>query len=296
MKAGLTNSTVESPLAWFEALVISEGIGVLHVDFKAKAAEQDGYFMPLDQYGKYYDESVYFVDTESNAQMLLHGYTFESYCENRVSYEYGLAVLNLDKKLLEIEEEKAFQKYTIQILTLINSLVEIAQKKKGFKDKSYLHKVLNDLKEYIEAKTNRQISVISKEDEKVSNKNKFGYFGSINIIHHLFSTLVEIGLVEDEGNQRQLFYDILSNPEESAKGKLKVVCKNGEAAYIFQELKILFNGLTPSNIEKSKLFINKKGAIITANDLSKALTIYNKKYPNPSKEEIDEMIAGLVKS
>jgi hypothetical protein len=289
----LAISSVVNPLAWFESLIIADGYVLLHKEFKVHAKEQGGYFLPAHPYNGLTDESVYFIDIISYEDMNMIGYTFESYAGDRVSNEYGVAILNFNKRLTEIAGEKEVERFLALTVASIKSYQEVTQKKKKFNGKDYLNKVLNDLMEYVQY----QVSNTQVDQSGDSVNTIFGFKKGTRTIRLLYECLVSIEFFDESIDQSELFFNILTMPEiDHGHPKIKVSCSVEKAAYIFRRLEPLFNNLSFRSIEQTGAFINRLNQPFKESGLSKALHFFLEKVKLNSEliSDIDNMIRKLL--
>ncbi|MEI9943292.1 MAG: hypothetical protein WDN26_03655 [Chitinophagaceae bacterium] len=292
----LSPSSIEKPLEWFESLILIEDLTPLQEEFKSYAKAQGGYFMPAHPYTGLNDESIFFTDIEANNEMNMVGHSFGNYWSNRFSNEYGLAILNLDKKIAELQKEVEKQSYLDMHLTLISSFQEIAQKKNIFKQEISLHNVLNNLKEYVQRKVDIQ-EVDHQDQLNDTFSNIFGFKKGTRSIRILYNDLVEVGFFDYGIDQLELFMNIFTLQSDTAgNSKLKVACSVEKAAYIFRRLEPLFYNLNYRNIEKQNVFVNNLNRPFKESGLSKGLLKFKEKIRIDPElpSDIDNMISRFV--
>jgi hypothetical protein len=288
----LIPSSIADPFSWFGSLV-KEGDEQLHEEYKSNAIKMKGYFLPAHPYTGRNDESIYFIDVEENSEMNSIGYSFESYCGERYVEEYGNAVINVNERHREIHNPDSVRQYIDRNILTLQSLKDVVSIKK-LANATELNNVLQQLIQYLEKKVTGN-TVLSSNEERLSN-NYFGFTGTITNVEFLFHSLADIGLFDDDNeSQKELFKEVITGPLKDPNDKLKIMCNNGKAAFIFQHLKSLFRDLSFSRIEASQLFINRNGKPITANDLSKALNLFSNKDPNPEKDQIEIHLQKVTK-
>ncbi len=150
--------------------------------------------------------------------------------------------------------------------------------------KAYLQKFLESSTQQNEIKPVNNL--IKQAGPKNINKPTIISFGYKNQSHDFLKNLfkhlnLKMDFINEQETTQEDFINALTTNNFNTIAKpIKLGCETVQFSYIVEKLKVYFKSLNPTTIEKSKLFISKKGSIITATNL------YKSKIDNPKNQAI----------
>ena len=111
---------------------------------------------------------------------------------------------------------------------------------------------------------------------------RHSFFGAIDAHIRFYKSLYEIfydnDIIPENAEDTDEFIEVLISLSPISTGiKIVIVARKYEIALIFRELEPLFNNFNFKSIQESGCFVNKKNELITANQLSSALSDFHKK-------------------
>lgn len=191
--------------------------------------------------------------------------------------------------------------------TTINQLIDVFKQKmakgKFLAKRKFLFEALDtlvadiqNLNSHQSLSTKNSVTIEDAEEENLIRD----IFANKNLnppkISRLYDVLClpEVAFFNDEElKQKEIFKQVFTSFNPSSKPQLKVFCTNEKAAYIFRKLEPLFYNFKFSDIEKARIFIDKKGDHFKENNLAKALSKFKKEKLAIEPEIIEDIDIAL---
>ncbi len=291
----IVHSTIDHPLAFFESLIIRRLTTQIHADFKDLCVQQGGYFMPVHPYNGLNNEEVFFVDIGKPEDMNVSSYSFHDYVSGRLRLEFNLAITNFDKHYFSLESLHQGQ-FCKSMSATIDSLLTLLDNDNKFYDQR-IKDILLELKKHVHHKS-EEVNVPDEFGTEITANNVFEFKlnNKRSIVRDLYNVLENLHFFDENFDQFQTFYQVLTSETIIHNTQLKVFCSNYKAAYIFRKIEPLFHKLSFSTIGEANIFYNKQGKAFKENDLYKALSKFKREYVNNPDliADIDELINTLL--
>lgn len=266
-------------LGWFNSLIVNGNLDDLKNEFKAFAKNEGGYFNLIPPHFEIKDESVFYVDVEQDGNMTnyVRSFSFSQFVIKRIKEEFNKAVVCINDESKYLNGEEKVDNYN-SLITQLNTFIYLNTKSDFVEGKEQLIVVLRHLVDLLIEKIS--LNAPSKTDENYLGETVFGFKGKVSEARLMYNTLEEIGLLNPDIDQYDIFQTILINSTSTMlvnlQNPLQVHCSNYKAAYIFRKMEDLFTRLSFRTIGNSKAILNKKGKPFTEQDLSKALFHFKK--------------------
>lgn len=290
------NSTPIKPLAFFEGLILQGKMKDLYLS----------HCNEVDTFGGTWADNpevsiIHLVDKGETDGIRN---SFHPAIVKMLEAQKQLAFQNIDDRVSTFNSTSDIIQFTDTVFHSLNYLSGHINQAELYQQAVKIREILDQISNYL---VNRYHNTTIKRDlnlptdiesnEPVIYDDLFGFKLNVNRIPQLYNTLVDIEFFNEEDEQLDLFKAVLTNRTSKDEGRmLKIACSVEQAAYTFRKLEVLFHKLSFKNIEQSCLFMNKRDKVITATDLSKALTNYNRKInADPEiKIEIDNAIGKFL--
>lgn len=288
---GLKESTIESPFEFYNQLLYYDGIKIVHNNFYQDNQFTKGYRFIQEENSEFSfiawinnEDITDIVDSDRFFKKVINSNTF-----------FSLQLLNEKTEKLQDDERKIF------IIKQLNEL------------NSFLLKLKSIKTDY-----NQECTVINEELINVI-KNIFFKYNSLQIGHKLFDTIVNprntansffhckdypmsfykklyditknLLLIDDTETSEDDFINVFTSSNPFAlNSKIQFTKNNNLVSYFLRKIQPFFENLNFTSVEISKCFYNKQNKLLTATDLSTALSRGQKKQLF-EKDNIDESLS-----
>ena len=295
----IVTSSFNNPLIGFEALIQNGGIENCYDRFRLDEEMLTGnlstndniefFFSEQDEYGEHIPIKVSFPDKLNIEFKTAYKKTLRLLSDYFATF---ISTKELEEKLVHVLNTIVFlHKYKFEInMHQQNQLID-----------NWLFKLIRFIKDKYPSVNNSHTAfkLIGEVQEANLTKNIYGFQKGIKTVPQLYEILVELNFFDEDDDQYDNFYRVLTSFPEKSSVKLKVACNNQKAAYILYTLKkkkVLFKKLTYRRISNSEIFCNKRNKPFNENDLSKALSTFikNKEKNKDIIVKIDSAFDNLI--
>lgn len=272
----IATATLENPLAFFDSILFHEGFKELVLQFKNDSELLEASFNKKDM-------SLSFVEINEFGEPIEIKEYFISRLRKILKSETLLAIKYIDARLIPDLNIKVNPIEVINLLDSINSYFIILSESVN---NNINNIIKNHLKKLIRHIKNRFHSLhINHKVFRYLNRTlnfRFSFFGAKNehvrFYKKLHAVFYDNNIIPENAEDDDELTEVLTSEIPISTGiKIVIVAKKFEIALIFRELEPLFNNFNFKSIEESGCFINKKNELITANQLSSALSDFHKK-------------------
>jgi hypothetical protein len=260
-----SKSTKENPLAFFTDYFESR---------------MDNVFIRYEEEKRHWEN---YVNSSSGEDILIDfrtlpfkeedHHTFEEYVllntKSEVSKTKNLIEQGFEMRSYLDKEVKAYAKFLKTKLDLLSKLPK-------FKEYQFLHKIIDDLNEYISSFSNVLIRDSNIQNTLNDDLEKTMPFFQLkdgiksSFLKKLYDIVIHLDLIDDIDTQEDIFVEVFMSPKPL--NKIQFIKANLSIAFFFKEVEPFFEDLNPTTIEKSKIFLNKQGKKLTSTDLYTALS------------------------
>lgn len=267
---GITESTTESPLEFFNQLLFFDGLKLVLNSFYTENTFTQGYrFINVENSNIIFTAWV----NKDDISDMIH---IEHYLVKVLKFNTKLAFDSLNKSIVKMEETEA-KKFLAHQLNLLDSLVV-----KYDTDKNNTHPEIRTELISIISDINIRYShyhLIHKAFRKLTNNpdSIFSYFQvkseiTTSFFEKLYDITIDLDLIDDVETSEDLFIEVFTNAKPEPENKIRFIKANAFIAFYLKEIEDFFDNFNSATIEKSRSFLNKQGKILTSTDLYTALS------------------------
>jgi hypothetical protein len=267
---GITESTTESPLEFFNQLLFFDGLKLVLKSFYTENAFTHGYrFLNVENSNSIFTAWVKNDDITN----MIH---IERYLEKVLKLNSKLAFDSLNKSLAKMEELEA-KKFLIHQLNLLYSLIV-----KYDTDENNTHPEIRTELISIISDINIRFShynLTHKAFRKLTNNHDsvFSFFQvkseiTASFFEKLYDVATSLDLIDDVETSEDLFIEVFTSAKPEPESKIKFIKPNLPIAFFLKEIEPFFDNFNSRTIEKSRSFLNKQGKVLTSTDLYTALS------------------------
>ncbi|HCY77512.1 MAG TPA: hypothetical protein DHV28_16475 [Ignavibacteriales bacterium] len=274
--AEFATATYENPLAFFDSFLFHEGYQKLVNQFINDSELLGAFFNKRDMSLSYWETNEFGESVEFKEY-------FNSRLKTIIKSETLLAIKSIDDRLIPYLNVEINPGEVIKLLDSIDSYFIILSESGN-----------NDINKTIKTHLEKLISYIKRRFHSLHIKHKvfrylnrtrdfrFSFFGVRDEHRRFYKKLhlvfYENNIIPEDAEDDDEFVEVLASMNPVSTGiKIVIVAKKFEIALIFRALEPLFNNFNYKSIEESGCFVNKKNELITANQLSSALSDFHKK-------------------
>jgi hypothetical protein len=275
---GITESTTESPLEFFNQLLFFDGLKLVLGSFYTESSFTKGYKFINEENREFTFTAWVHKDDISD---MIH---IENYLARVLRFNTKLAFDSLDKSLIKMEEMEA-KKFLTRQLNLLDSLVV-----KYDTDENNSHPEIRTELISIISDINIRYShyqLTHKAFRKLINnpESVFSFFQVKSVItasffEKLYDAAISLDLIDDVEISEELFIEVFTSAKLEPTSKIKFIKPNLPIAFFLKEIEPFFDNFTQTTIGKSKRFVNKNDTLLTSNNLCKTLSKYKDKKTN----------------
>ncbi len=268
---GITESTTESPLEFFNQLLFFDGIKLVLGSFYTENSFTKGYRF-INEANTEFTFTAW-VNKDDISDMI----HIENYLVKVLKFNTKLAFDSLDKSLVKMEEMEAIKFLTHQ-LNLLYSLVvkyDTDENNTHPEIRTELISIISDINikyshfnlthKAFKKLTNNPDSVFSFFQVKSEITNSF--------FEKLYDVTISLDLIDDVETSEDLFIEVFTSAKPEPASKIKFIKPNLPIAFFLKEIEPFFDNFNSTTIEKSKSFLNKNETVLTSSNLYKTLSI-----------------------
>ncbi|MEZ4952615.1 MAG: DUF6617 family protein [Saprospiraceae bacterium] len=193
-----------------------------------------------------------YTDSQWIKNLSLWSATMLNYFSHKLKEDHPkVAFLKLKRRELEYKHKLTYQRITKAIGHSEELQIEVLQWIKDEKDFYADWRILEE------------------DQRKPQLSNSFGFKGQPEYLTNLYNQLYKFDLIKCETSKDD-FINTLSKNWDDTKSKILWNCETVQIRYIIDQMQPMFDGLTVSNIERSKKHLTKQNKALTASNLSNA--------------------------
>lgn len=285
---GITESTTESPLEFFNQLLFFDGLKLVLGSFYTENSFTKGYKFINEENREFTFTAWVHKDDISD---MIH---IENYLARVLKFNTKLAFDSLNKSLVKMEEMEA-KKFLIHQLNLLYSLIvkyDTDENNTYPEIRTELISIISDINIRYS-----HYQLTHKAFRKLTNNpdSIFSFFQvkseiGISFFEKLYDLATSLDLIDDVETSEELFIEVLTSAKPEPTSKIKFIKPNLPIAFFLKEIEPFFDNLNSITIEKSKSFLNKNDTVLTSSNLYKTLSINKDKqttYLTKLQNEID---------
>ncbi|MFA9192534.1 DUF6617 family protein [Flavobacterium sp. FZUC8N2.13] len=289
---GITESTTESPLEFFNQLLFFDGLKLVLGSFYTENSFTKGYKFINEENREFTFTAWVHKDDISD---MIH---IENYLARVLKFNTKLAFDSLNKSLVKMEEMEA-NKFLIHQLNLLYSLIV---KYDTDENNTYpeIRTELISIISYINIRYSHY-QLTHKAFRKLTNNpdSIFSFFQvkseiTNSFFEKLYDVAISLDLIDDVETSEDLFNEVFTSTKPEPESKIHFIKPNANVAFFLKEIESFFENFNSTTIEKSRSFLNKQGKILTSTDLYTALS-RNKDKQNTDLIKIQNEINLLKK-
>lgn len=267
---GITGSTTESPLEFFNQLLFFDGLRLVLGSFYTENSFTKGYKFINE-------ENIEFTFTawvnKDDISDMIH---IENYLERVLKFNTKLAFDSLNKSIVKMEVTEA-KKFLNQQLNLLYSLVVKYDTDTNnthpqirtelisiISDFNIIYSHYNLTHKAFRKLTNNPNSIFSFFEVKSEITNSF--------FEKLYDAAITLDLIDDVETSEDLFIEVFTSAKPEPESKIHFIKPNAMVAFFLKEIESFFENFNSTTIEKSRSFLNKQGKVLTSTDLYTALS------------------------
>jgi hypothetical protein len=289
---GITESTTESPLEFFNQLLFFDGLKLVLNSFYSENAFTQGYrFINVANSNSIFTAWV----NKDDITDMIH---IEHYLVKVLKFNTKLAFDSLDKSLAKMEELEA-KKFLIHQLNLLYSLI-VKYDTDENNTPPEIRTELISIISYINIR-HSHYQLTHKVFRKLTNNpnSVFSFFQvkseiTTSFFEKLYDFATSIYLIDGDEISEEIFFDVFTSANPEPTSKVIFAKPNFIIASFLKEIEPFFENFNSVSIEKSKLFLNKQGKPLKSNDLYAALS-RNKNTKNTNIIDIQNEVNMLKK-
>lgn len=267
---GITESTTESPLEFFNQLLFFDGLKLVLISFYTENEFTQGYrFINVEDSNSILTAWVKKDDISEMIQI-------EHYLVKVLKFNTKLAFDSLNKSIVKMEEIEA-KKFLIHQLNLLDSLIvkyDTDENNTYPEIRTELISIISDIKIRYS-----HYQLTHKAFRKLTNNpdSVFSFFQvkseiAVSFFEKLYDVAITLDLIDDVETSEDLFIEVFTSSKPEPESKIHFIKPNAKVAFFLKEIESFFENFNSTTIEKSKSFLNKQGKVLTSTDLYTALS------------------------
>ena len=267
---GITESTIESPLEFFNQLLFFNGLELVINSFYTENSFTHGYKFINEENCEF--SFTAWVNKDDLSDMI----QIENYLALVLRFNTKIAFDAFDKSLVKMEEMEAKKFLTHQLNLLYSFIVKYDT------DENNTHPEIRTELISIISDINIRFShyqLTHKAFRKITTNpdSVFSFFQvkseiTASFFEKLYDVAIGLNLIDDVETSEDLFIEVFTSAKPEPESKIQFIKTNAKVAFFLKEIEFFFDNFNSITIEKSRSFLNKQGKVLTSTDLYTALS------------------------
>lgn len=267
---GITESTTESPLEFFNQLLFFDGLKLVIGSFYTENSFTKGYKFINEENRDFTFTAWVHKDDISD---MIH---IENYLVRVLRFNTKLAFDLFDKSLVKKEEVEA-KKFLTHQLNILYSLIVKYDSNENIAYPEIRTELISIISDINIRYSHYQLTHKAFRKLTTSSDSVFSFFQvkseiPLSFFQKLYDVAITFNLIDDVEISEDLFIEVFTSAKAELESKIQFSKPNVNVAFFLKEIESFFENFNSTTIEKSRSFLNKQGKVLTSTDLYTALS------------------------
>lgn len=267
---GITESTTESPLEFFNQLLFFDGLKLVIGSFYTENSFTKGYKFINEENNEF--SFTAWVNKDDFSDMI----HIENYLAKVLRFNTKLAFDLFDKSLVKMEEVEA-KKFLTHQLNLLYSLIVKYDSNENIAYPEIRTELISIISDINIRYSHYQLTHKAFSKLTTSSDGIFSFFQvkseiPLSFFQKLYDVAISLDLIDDVEISEDLFIEVFTTAKPEPESKIHFIKPNAKVAFFLKEIESFFENFNSTTIEKSRSFLNKQGKVLTSTDLYTALS------------------------
>jgi hypothetical protein len=267
---GITESTTESPLEFFNQLLFFNGLELVINSFYTENSFTQGYKF-INEVNLEFSFTAW-VNKDDLSDMI----QIENYLAKVIRFNTKLAFDSFDKSLVKMEEIEAKKFLTHQLNLLYSFIVKYdSNENNAYPEiRIELISIISDINiRYSHYQlTHKAFRKLTTNPDSVFSFFQVKSEIKVSFFEKLYDFALVLNLIDDVETSEDLFIEVFTCAKPEPESKIHFIKPNANVAFFLKEIESFFENFNSTTIEKSRSFLNKQGKVLTSTDLYTALS------------------------